>query len=197
MKYKPLIWIIVIIVISYFAILVYASSGTTAFIIENATGTAVATFWDNGTVVFNGRCLAVGSTCDVTSGDCITIGDCSNNAPSNSFQLENTSIGITTWISNNGFICTNGSIDESHSMTGVCATPAFNITDNTGSTKACIDVGGNLYTRDRITCGTCGADCGAGVCSGLGICTTGEACDNDNDCTDICDNSNPFDIHCA
>ena len=176
---KKILIIILIIAIISIGVYVSAGAGNFSFIIRNASGTDVADFADNGEVVFLLRCMYSG-TCDIDGGECIDVG-CPS-APINSFKLKNTSIGVTAWISDKGVFCTNGSITQEHSMLGVCATPSFNITDKVGVTQACFDNSGNLYTRDIIGCGTCGADCGAGPCSGLGICDTGEDCDTRNDC---------------
>ena len=179
---KKILIIILIIAIISIGICVSAGAGNFSFIIRNASGTDVADFADDGVVTFLSRCAAMGSTCDVDSGDCVSVTNCFT-TPTNSFLLKNTSVGITAWISNNGIICTNGSITQEHSMSGVCATPSFNISDSSLVTQACFDNSGSLYTRDVIDCGTaCGINCGAGVCSGKGVCEPGEECDADGDC---------------
>ncbi len=184
MRYIKTISIMVaLLVLALLAILVYAGDGSTAFIIRNASGTDVATFYSNGTVEFLSRCACGEGLCTVNSGESVQISACVS-APSNSFQINSDKFGDDNfWISNDGVLCTNGIIIQDGTLTGgASGRPMLNISSPNGEVNITIGGGADLLTTSKINCGTCGADCGAGVCSGLGICDTAETCDNDNDC---------------
>ncbi len=159
-----------------------AGAGTTYLYVRNASGTNVASFSSDGTVVFASRCVfgenAV--TGDISIGEIVQITNCQS-PPANSFQIKNGS-QVTSWISYDGVFCTEGDIINLKSPYNFCDGTTFNITDNTLTTQACWNSTGTFTSKGTITCGTCGANCGAGVCSALGICETLEDCDNNNDC---------------
>ncbi len=177
---KVLIVILSIVAVLGLAIVTIAGDGTQNFSVINETGDLVFLSHSNGVVEIRLRCFYVGSCDIVGGGDCIQVASCPT--PPTHLPFKDDAGNTVAYIDENGVFCSEGDIDQNHAMSGVCATPSFNITDDVMDTQSCIDNNGNFYARGNIFCGTCGADCGAGVCSGLGICDTGEDCDNNNDC---------------